>query len=401
LESRRRILVLAVLWLSYFGVYLNRRNISAVLPVLMIDMHLTHTEAGLLITAFFVAYALFQVPAGWLADRLGGKITILFGNVVAILSGFASGLSTSYPMIFLSRLTSGAGQSVSWPSSTKLTAEWFRERRGLAIGILGTSVSVGSSIALVLSGYLLHLYDWRVVFFVPAALLALFTVCFLAFVKEKREEKPSNPVPSGVRTVRRSVFADSAMRKYAASYFFWKYGFEGIFYWLPAFLVETFSTSIENASGVTGAILFAGLFSSPVGGWICDRVRRREYVVAISLIPVTALLILLTSTRDFSQATMLILTIGILFHLSGGVYFLIPSDRFGSDRAGIGTGFINFGGQLGTFLSPSVTGVLVDMYRSYSPAILTFALASAAGILVTIIPERHWKPEAAPRAQHP
>jgi len=387
LKPKRGTIVLAVIWLSYFGLYLNRRNISTALPTLMADMHLNHTEAGLLITAFFAAYALLQVPSGWLADRLGGKTVILCGNIVTVLSGFVSGLSTSYPVMLLSRIAGGAGQSASWPSSTKLTTEWFRDRIGFAIGVLSTSVSVGSSVALILAGYLLHLYDWRTVFFVPAAILAALTVATQVLVKEKpRGENSLVQARSGAHRFSRPVFKDTTMRKYAASYLFWKYGFEGIFYWLPAFLVETFGASIEEASSVAGVILFTGLISSPIGGWICDRVSRREYVVAISLVPITFLLTILSSTRDFSHATWLILVIGILFQLSGGVYFVIPSDRLGPDKAGLGTGFINFGGQIGTFLSPWITGLLVDAYHSYSPALLTFALAAALGIAVTLIP---------------
>jgi sugar phosphate permease len=393
LESRRGTIVLAMLWLSYFGLYLNRRNVSAVLPALMADMHLNHTEAGLLITAFFVAYALLQVPSGWLADRLGGRVVILCGNVVTVLSGLVSGLSASYPVMLLSRIAGGAGQSASWPSSTKLTAEWFSDRIGLAMGVLSTSVSVGSSAALVLAGYLLHLYDWRAAFFAPSAVLAALTVGILVFVRDKpRAENPPTHARSGAHAFSRSVFKDTTMRKYAVSYLFWKYGFEGIFYWLPAFLVETFGVSIEEASGVAGAILFTGLISSPIGGWICDRVGRREHVVALSLAPTTLLMTLLSSTRDFSHAAWLILVIGVLFQLSGGVYFVIPSDRLGPDKTGMGTGFINFGGQIGTFLSPWITGLLVDAYHSYSPALLTFALTAALGIAVTLIPEKSGEP---------
>lgn len=62
-----------VLWLSYVGLYLNRRNISIVMPVLMIEMGIDHAQTGFLVTTFFIIYAIIQIPSGWLADRVGGK----------------------------------------------------------------------------------------------------------------------------------------------------------------------------------------------------------------------------------------------------------------------------------------------------------------------------------------
>jgi fucose permease len=57
------------------------RNISIVLPVLIREMKISYSEAGFLVSAFFVTYALAQIPSGWLADRLGGLKTLVAGTL--------------------------------------------------------------------------------------------------------------------------------------------------------------------------------------------------------------------------------------------------------------------------------------------------------------------------------
>jgi len=375
-----------VLWLSYVGLYLNRRNVSIVMPVLMTEMRLDHAQTGFLVTAFFIIYALIQIPSGWLADRVGGKKVATLGNAITAVSSYASGWASSYSPLLLTRFFCGSGQGMGWPSSTKLVAEWFpHDKRGVAMGILTSSVALGSFLALVLAGLFLSVYDWHAVFFIPALILTFITVIFWLVVKDH----PNTVIVEAAakdKVFRRQVagvLKDRVMTRIAFSYFCWKYAFEGLFYWLPAYFVETFGLSGGNAGMLAGLVLLMGLGSMPLGGLISDRVRRREHVILFSLIPSGALLLFLSMANDYWLILFILLLASFLFQLSEGVYFVIPVDRFGSELTGVGVGLINLVGQIGTLLAPWLAGIIIDNYHSYSPTFLMFGLTALIGVVIT------------------
>jgi len=120
---------LFVLWLSYIVQYLNRRNISITLTTLIKELGINYSQAGFLITFFFVAYALMQIPSGWLSDRLGGKKVVVMGSVITAVSSYLSGVFSTYLPLLISRLTCGVGQGMAWPSSSKIVQERFSRER--------------------------------------------------------------------------------------------------------------------------------------------------------------------------------------------------------------------------------------------------------------------------------
>jgi MFS transporter, ACS family, D-galactonate transporter len=118
--------------------YIDRTALSVVIavPDFRTFFGLTDSQRGLMNSAFFWSYALLQVPAGWMVDRLGVKYpyaaSFVFWSVVSALTGFASTVS----QLFGLRLLLGVGEAVVAPASLR----WIRmnigeSQRGLAMGI--------------------------------------------------------------------------------------------------------------------------------------------------------------------------------------------------------------------------------------------------------------------------
>jgi len=123
-----------------------------------------------------------------------------------------------------------------------------------------------------------------------------------------------------------------------------------------------------------------------LGGWISDRVRRREHVILFSLISSGALLLFLSMANDYWLILLILLLASFLFQLSESVYFVIPVDRFGSELTGVGVGLINLVGQVGTLLAPWLAGIIIDNRHSYSPTFLMFGLTALVGVIITSFP---------------
>jgi len=375
-DSRQAYLTLFLVWLSYIGLYLNRRNISIVLPVLIREMKISYSEAGFLVSAFFVTYALAQIPSGWLADRLGGLKTLVAGNIITFLFSMMSGLAVNYSMLSLSRVFCGVGQGMGWPSSTKLVSQSFPEgRRGFALGVLTSGVAVGSFISLTVSAVVLEWFGWRMVFLIPSLILLFFTFLLLLGLRNFY----FNMGDVGSIGFRR-VFRDRVVFSAALSYFCWKFGFEGLSYWLPTFFFEVKGFSLQNAGLIVGVFLLIGLFAMPLGGVLSDRLSRVS-VIEISLILAGFLLFIFTISEDVISLAALMLA-SFSLQMSEGIYFTIPADRLKSDLAGTGAGFINSLGQVGSLSSPLITGIVIELYHSYTIAFLLYSLLSILGFSI-------------------
>jgi MFS family permease len=376
--NRQRYIGLIVIWLSYIGLYLNRRNVSVALPSIIDEMNLSYSEAGFLISAFFIIYAIAQMPCGWLVDKFGGLRTLVTGNVISAIFGYASGITYNYPSLLVTRIFCGMGQGVGWPASTKLVAEIFpKRRRGVALGILTSGVAVGSFLSLVISAIILEYYGWRSVFFIPALIL-LFLTFLVWFVIRKHKSQRIEVVKSRFK----EIVKDRVIVWSALSYFCWKFGFEGLFYWLPLYFIKAHKFTIGSSGLFAGSIMLIGLLAMPFGGWLSDKVGRR-LVIIVSLF-VTGIL-LLALPFEITFVLLILLIISFFFQMSEGVYFAIPVDRFKPEFAGTSVGFINQVGQVGTFLGPFATGILVDIYHSFTPAFFAYALFSFIGIVFIVL----------------
>lgn len=370
LDRCRRIL--ASTWLLYLSLYLNRRNVSAIITPLTCEFGLTYGEAALTITVFFIAYAATQLPSGILTDRLGGRLVASISGWLSGLFGFLSGLAYDYTWLLVFRLLSGVAQGLGWSAVSKLVAEASAERRGAALGILSSSIPIGSFLALTLSGFLASLYGWRTAFTAPSIVL-LAAASILWFTVDEES--------SGRLTVDlRKTIWDKDTLTVGFSYLLWKYGFEGLTYWLPTILSETLNLKVDEAGLTAGVIMLTGFVAMPLGGWISDRIGRTS-TINLSLASSASLLGL---TLVYGRGLTLPLLLGaasFTFTLSEGIYFAIPADNLDRSRVGAAIGLINTEGQVGSLIASWAGGAVADILGSFYPSILSFGLSSAAAAL--------------------
>jgi MFS transporter, ACS family, glucarate transporter len=132
--------------------YLDRVNISIAARFIQQEFHISDLQLGPVFSAFLVGYALFQAPAGRLADRFGPRLILMLGTlwwgVFTALTAMVSASMAGLLLVLLAvRFTLGAGEAVLFPSSNRLVANWIPSReRGLANGIIFAGVGAGAGI---------------------------------------------------------------------------------------------------------------------------------------------------------------------------------------------------------------------------------------------------------------
>ena len=177
--------ILLLTWLFFGMYYVARFNFSPVIPLLRSDLGITNAQAGGLMAFFFVTYTIFQLPAGYLGDRLGPRKILTFGALGSIAGNLIFSQGSSYVVLAAGQLVNGMGQAMGWSSSVKMIVSWFpRSKRATAIGLFATCITGGSSLAIRLSGYLGDHLGWRYSFIIPALLMAVIALIFWIIVRE-------------------------------------------------------------------------------------------------------------------------------------------------------------------------------------------------------------------------
>jgi MFS transporter, ACS family, glucarate transporter len=164
-----RYLVLGITTLVAVTLYLDRYCLGSVAQDIRDQLGLTQGEIDSLQGAFFFAYALGQIPCGWLSDRFGQRAMLtLYLFVWSVLTGLL-GLATTLTMLYMFRLGCGLFEAGAYPSCAGLIRRWIPyQQRGLASGIISLGGRIGGAVTFPLTAFLL-------VAFTPLSASSLFT----------------------------------------------------------------------------------------------------------------------------------------------------------------------------------------------------------------------------------
>ena len=137
--------------------YLDRQVLSLLVLPIQADLHLSDTAMGILLgPAFVLLYAIAGLPLGYLVDKYNRRNILAVGLSIWTLGTIACGLARSFDMLLIGRALVGMGEACVIPCTFSLVADCFPpERRGRAVGVVSSGVSVGAGLALFGGGFLL------------------------------------------------------------------------------------------------------------------------------------------------------------------------------------------------------------------------------------------------------
>lgn len=231
---------------------------------------------GLLAPAFLFTYMLSAPALGWMADRFSRWLIIACCVILWSVATAASGFAPTFFALFLTRIFVGIGEGGYGPAAPTILADYFRvERRGRVMAIFCAAIPVGSALGYVLGGLINSHLGWRWAFYIaaiPGMILGL--LCFLQTDPRAR---------SGVREERKRARREDYMVLLRTRSFAFNCGAQtamtfalgGMAFWMPAYLIFRQQPPNLAVAGFGAITVFAGLFSTLVGGYVADRLQKR------------------------------------------------------------------------------------------------------------------------------
>jgi sugar phosphate permease len=402
----RRIQRTALILLLISGVinYVDRASLAVGLPLIRHDLGISIAHSGILLSAFLFAYAICQLPAGAVVDRLGTHLLLTAGLALWSFAQILGGMVSSFSQFIGVRALLGLGESPQFPSCARVVTEWFAKRdRGLATGVWNSSSSLGTAIAAPLLTILMIHLGWRWMFIVTG--LAGLVIAFAVYglhrdPKQLRLSAAELEYLSGSERERQPI----SLRDWRRLFGFrttWGMlcGFFGITYmswlyfaWLPQYLEIQWHLSIARTGWVAAIPFTCGVVGSLIGGRICDLLKRRGFSAINSCkIPVVCALFavaLCTALASYSSSSSLALAyISLSFfmnYVGSAAAWTMPTVAAPQNCAASLGSIQNSGGYVGGAVAPIITGYMVQATASFRSALLVaagVALSAAIGHL--------------------
>ncbi|BEK93582.1 MFS transporter [Nocardia seriolae] len=365
--------------------YIDRTVINFALPAIGGDLGLDHTQQGLLVSVFFIAYAIVQVPGGLLADRYGALRVGMVGLTAwSVFTGLTA-LAWSFTALLAVRFLFGLVQGVFPAAAIKALAERTRpEQRTTAAGWTNSSNAAGLLLAAVLAGVLLPTVGWRVMFAVISVLGVAVILAWRRWMPEPLAQDEIPVADVGTRAERRAVLFSPSLLGFAVIFFGYDVLVWGVTAWTPTFLKEQHGISQGGIAFAAVPTTLAAAVGVVLGARLSDRIGGRPRVIVAPAMAFTAaMLFVLPRAEPFA----LFVLVGTVMSLVAGLAYMpafaVPLRSLPSAYIGAATGVIVFGGQLAGVLSPLTFGVVTD-HVSYTTAFETMALGPLLALAAAV-----------------
>lgn len=387
MRGRLRWAILALITVSHIIGAVAQYGINTLAPFYQHDLQLTRAQIGLFFTAFYLGMASLSYAAGWLADHLGVRGTVLSGHLLLGLWTVAASFAPSFVWAFGSFFLAGLGYSFLNPASTKGVMVWFyRDERATAMGTKQTGVPAGGVVAAVLGPSLVLFAGWRGALAGLGAMNLLFGFFFWALWREPAGESGAPATTALSSQEARPALQVKSLLSVSFGTALLLVGQMALLTYVPLFLKETMGLSAYWASQALALTQMGGMMGRIGWGVVSDRLFQGRRKIVLVLIGVLSVLLmfglgLLSAAAPLFVVLPLIFLAGLCMVGYQGVSYALIGEIAGRAQTGAALGIVITVNSLGTIVGTPLFGHLVDVTGSYSIAWQALAGTVLLGIL--------------------
>lgn len=392
--------ILSLLVVMALIAYVQRAAISVPLSEIGADLGLVRATwaLGLLQSAWQLGYALCQIPAGAVADRIGSRRTLV---VAAVLWSMATGITAvapTYGALVAAWTAMGIFQAAAMPCAVRTIGGVFGGTElARASGWLGAGMLAGGAIAPVLTAWLLErvgpwstdvgVARWRVclaAYAVPGVVWAATYWLVAGRAGAGATPAVASSPGTGRRAAWRAGLADRSLQLLCGQQFLRAAAMIFFVTWFPTFLRETRGVSLLESGLLTTCAGGAALLGAVIGGHASDRVlavtgrkRLARQGLAVVGMGFCACLMAVSVLVADVRAAIALISAGAFAAAFGGVAGYTVAIDYGGERSGTVFGAMNTAGNFGAMLFPVTIGWLVSATGTWNAALMAFVVLMA------------------------
>ena len=422
-RSKVRLALIFLLFLVSAIAFLDRTNISVAGVEMRQEYGIDQVRLGWVFSAFLIGYALFQVPAGWLAARFGPR-RVLTGALV--WWGLFTALTALVPpdarhallLLALVRFALGIGESVVYPSGNQLISRWIPiQERGKANGFIFAGVGAGSGMTPPLITAIILAQGWRASFYVCAIIGLVAGLIWYLAARDTPQRHPAvnaaelAHIEAGLPAVAdrlrgpvpwRAILTSRNVWGLFLSYFAFGYVAWIFFSWFYIYLAEARHLDLKSSATYSMLPFLCMTLGCLAGGVINDRVASRYGLywgrsgLAVVAFLLTGTFLVLGSMADDARLAVVILAGGAgAVYLSQSSFWSVTADIAGP-HTGIVSGFMNMGCQIGGAVTSSLTPWIAAQF-GWTAAFIAGAVIVLLGVgaWAVVDPNRMLEPDEA------
>ncbi len=397
-----RWVVLGFIFVIYTIATADRSNIGLALPFIRKQFPMSNTEAGALMSLFFVGYVVAMLPGGFLCSKLGvRKLFSIFMVLTSVFTGLL-GFAGSPFQLKACRLGVGLSEGPMAVGLPTTINNWFpAKEKGFATGIFIAASKFGPLMVPPVCGLIVSYWGWRQIFWSFAIPGIIFSVIWYFLVADQPADsrfcspaeaeliatdkaivkgKTKEAKPYGLWWVDKIVrarkigqigtwgglFRSWNMIGSALGYFFVVSINTTMMSWIPTYLITVKHFAIMKMAFAAASPFAGAVVGNMVGGWLSDNVfgkRRKPMMIVTALTTAGTMYSLIYSPQNALLLGCLLFVLGFFLALGFSAFVVYPMGLVTKAQFPIATAITNVGGQLGGLCAPLIVGMILDKYN--------------------------------------
>ena len=397
---------MGLIFVVYTVANADRANLGVALPFIRKEFPMSNTEAGMLISLFFIFYAAVQFPVSFLYKKFGARILMSISMFFTSSTTWLIGTTSSVLQIKIFRALLGISEGPLPVGCSTTIDRWFPpHEKGTAAGLYWAASKFGPVICPPICVLIIEFSGWRDIFLFFAIPGIILSVIWFIFVRNNPEES-GLVSPSELAYIKSTQVApvkkkERALRPELSFYPAWidkvirtrelalidttgkvlrSWNIMGnaiswlcmvgivnvIMAWIPTYLVTVKGFTTLKMGALSAAPFIGAVLGNTVGGWMSDRLfrTRRKPLMMVSALSTSIMMysLIYAPNSALFLGSMLFLA-GFLLSLGYSAFTVYPMGLATKDIFPIAIGIVNTCGTLGAAIFPTVTGIILDAYK--------------------------------------
>ncbi|MCF7621933.1 MULTISPECIES: MFS transporter [Bacillaceae] len=333
------------------------------------DLQLSASSTGLILSIFFLGYAIMQIPGGWMADRFGARIVLIVSVFSFTIFTSLTGLAWSFVSLLVIRFMFGLGEGSFFPAGAKMIAVSIaEEKRSRAMSLFLSALTVAGVISPILAATLLVSIGWRMMFGIIGIFGFTIGLLYLFFLKPRvgsqgpREVDSLTEVPvkgSFIKLFKTPLALSLMVASFAYGFISW-----GVMSWMPTYLVQERGLNLISMGLLQMIPAIASVAFYIIAGYVLDKVKvgREKWIGVFSGLGLALFVYLMFHAETVTGVIIYQSIIPIFSAALSTIIFSLPLKYLPEAIGGSAVGVVNLGMQVAGFIAPLTIGFVIDAF---------------------------------------